>query len=413
MNQHADNMNLYIFNETRLGVIYGVGTYLRELSSALKSSDINVCMINLTSEKPHIKMEEIDGIRYWHFPSPVQWKARNEEQWDFYHRNIVYLLQLHIKDKKNLIFHLNNNKKNKLAEELKKKFDCKIVLTIHFLEWRLKPSDNLSHSTKTLESQQSLQIKKGIKDLKEEVQREKEIFKVVDHIICLSEKTLLILQEDYKINPEKITLIHNGLADNKSFIIKPTLKQKYYVPDIPIILFVGRLDEGKGLSYALRAFKIVLKAHPDCRFIIVGKGAFDLRLKECEDIWMNVTWTGLLSKEKLYELYAIADIGIVPSFHEQCSYVAIEMMMHGLPIIGTSTGMSEMVDNYMTGFHIPVIKHTNRIEIDSSLFAEKIVYLLQHPTEAKQMGQNGRKRYLCNYSSEIFRSNMLQLYKSL
>ena len=35
----------------------------------------------------------------------------------------------------------------------------------------------------------------------------------------------------------------------------------------------------------------------------------------------------------------------MPSFHEQCSYSAIEFMMHGIPFVGTdSTGLSEMLD---------------------------------------------------------------------
>ena len=86
---------------------------------------------------------------------------------------------------------------------------------------------------------------------------------------------------------------------------------------------------------------------------------------------------------------------------------------HGLPIIcSTSAGLYEMVENNITGLHIPVIEYTDKTEIDSSLLAEKMLYLLQHPIEAKQMGQNGRRRYLNNYSSNIFRGNMLKIYES-
>ncbi len=403
-------MNLYLLNETRLGAVYGIGTYIRELTTALKNSDIHVCIVNLTSEKSQIEIEEIDGIKHWYFPLPVQWRSNSEEQWDLYHRNVVYLFQLHIKDKKDLIFHLNYNQKGKLAEELKKSFDCRIVLTIHYLDWCFKLSGNLTCFRQLLEIQSDDNY---IEELKGAFQKEKETFKLVDHIICLSEKTRQILQDDYKIKPEKITLIYNGLTDNRPIIKKSVLRKKYHIPDAPIILFAGRLDNLKGLTYALRAFKIVLKTYPDCRFIIAGSGAFDAHMIECEDIWINVTWTGQINKDKLYELYTIADIGIIPSFSEQCNYVAIEMMMHGLPIIGTSIGLCEMIENNITGLHIPVIEHIDRLEIDSSLLAEKIVYLLQHPTEAKQMGQNGRKRYLENYSSDIFRKNMLKMYKSV
>jgi glycosyltransferase len=406
-------MNLYIFNETRRGTVFGVGTYIRELTAALKDSGINICVINLISDKPQIQTEEIDGIKHWDFPLPLQWTRSSEEHWDLYHKNIVYLLQLHIEDKNNLIFHLNFNQKSGLAEELKKAFDCRIVLTIHYLDWCFSLSGNLTRFRHLLKAQQTTQGD-NVEELKEAFQKEKKIFKVADRIICLSGNTRQLLQEDYKVKPEKVTVLYNGLTDNNTITEKTALRQKYFIPDIPIILFVGRLDDIKGLLYALRAFRIVLRTHPNCRFIISGNGAFDTYMAACEDIWMNVTWTGLINKEKLYELYTIADIGVIPSFHEQCSYVAIEMMMHGLPIIGsTTTGLKEMIVNGETGLHIPVIEYRDRTEIDSSLLAEKMLYLLQHPTEARQMGKNGRKRYLENYSLDIFRENMLQMYKSV
>lgn len=408
-------MNLYIFNETRKGAVYGIGTYIQELSTTLKSKDINICIINLNSNRAQVQIEEIKGIKYWYFPEPIKQTLGSKKQWDLYHRNIVYLLQLGIPDKTNLIFHLNYNLKSEFVKELKKVFDCRIVLTVHYFDWCFKLFGNLTLLRQLLESEQDILNSHEIAEVKEIFQKERETFKLVDHIICLSEKTLQILINDYEIEQDKITVIYNGLANNTIIVKKSLLKQKFHIPDnSPILLFVGRLDKIKGLDYALRAFRIVLDKYPECRLIIAGNGSFDCYLKECEDIWMNIIWTGLLKKEKLYELYSIADIGIIPSFHEQCSYVAIEMMMHGLPIIGsTSTGLYEMIENNVTGLHIPVVEYSNRVEIDKVVLAEKIIYLLDHPFVAKRMGQNGLKRYKKNYSSKIFRIHMLEMYKTI
>lgn len=405
-------MNLYVFNEIRVGAVYGIGTYIRELIAILKDSDLKVCVVNLNSDKPQIKSEEIDDILYLYFPSPIHWSKELLEHWDLYHRNVVYWLQLHIRDKENLVFHLNYNQKSGLVKELKNAFECKIILTVHYLDWCFKLMGNQTRFKKILETQQIVQDDKESELLRVTFQLEKETFQVVDSIICLSNKTRQILQDDYKINPDKITTICNGLTNVTPVSKKSTLRQKYHIPsNDPVILFVGRVDNCKGLKYALQSFRIILKTYPDCRFIIVGNGDFDHHMSECEDIWMNVTWTGLISKEKVYELYTIADIGVMPSFHEQCSYVAIEMMMHGLPIVGTSSCLGEMIEDNITGFHIPVIEYNDRTEIDSLLLAEKMLYLLQHPIETKQMGQNGRRRYLNNYSSNIFRENMLKMYE--
>ena len=193
------------------------------------------------------------------------------------------------------------------------------------------------------------------------------------------------------------------------------MRKKWNIPQREkIILFTGRLHAVKGIGYLIRAFRRVLKIIPDCRLIIAGHGQFKDYLPECEDIWMQTTWTGRVNKDKLYELYSIADIGVMPSFHEQCSYVAIEMMMHGIPIIGsTSTGLKEMIIDGETGLHIPVIEYNDRAEIDTDLLAEKMLYLLQHPDERQRMGVNARKRYETVYSAEIFRQNMLDFYQSL
>lgn len=407
-------MNLYIFNEMGRAAVYGIGTYIRELIAALKNSNINICVVTLVSDKQQVVCEKNDTISYLYFPTPLQWSDGLTEQWDLYHRNVVYWLKLHILDKNNLVFHLNYNLKGVLAVELRKAFKCKIVSTIHYLDWCFKLSGNLLRFRNIMDIKLAGSENANIEQLKEFFHKEKSFFDIADQIICLSHYTQRILQNEYKLNPDKITVVYNGLTDINISPNRLELRRKYHMPfDTPIFLFVGRLDDIKGLEYALRAFRIVINTYPNSRFYIAGDGNFRVYLKKCEGIWGNIIWTGLVDKTRLYELYTMANVGIMPSFHEQCSYVAIEMMMHGLPIIAsTSTGLYEMIENNITGLHIPVIEYADKIGIDSSLLAEKMLYLLQHPIEAKQMGQNGRIRYLNNYSSDIFRENMLKMYES-
>jgi hypothetical protein len=137
-------MNLYIFNQARRGAVFGVGTYIRELTGALKGSDIRICVVNLISEKTQIQIEDIDGVKHWYLPLviPDQRTTSNREQWELYFRNVVYLLQLHIEDRQDLIFHLIFFESAKLAEELKNTFDCKVIATSHFFDWGFTIYDN-------------------------------------------------------------------------------------------------------------------------------------------------------------------------------------------------------------------------------------------------------------------------------
>ena len=45
--------------------------------------------------------------------------------------------------------------------------------------------------------------------------------------------------------------------------------------------------------------------------------------------------TGSISRYELKNWYQIADIGILPSYAEQCSYVGLEMMAHKLPVVAS------------------------------------------------------------------------------
>ena len=161
------------------------------------------------------------------------------------------------------------------------------------------------------------------------------------------------------------------------------------------------------------SFRFVYRKYPRCRLIIAGGGDYSEYMKASLDICTRITFTGLVGKEKLYELYGLSDVGIVPSLFEPFGYVVVEMMMHGLPVVVTETsGLNEIVDD-TCGLKVPLIRNTDKVEVDPEVLAEKILYLLEHPKVAKQLGKNGRKRYLKHYTSEVFRKNMVAMYHSL
>jgi glycosyltransferase len=404
---------VYVFeNKGRIASVYGIGSYIKALGNALHDSDLQICFIHINADVQRFTEQVEDNISHWHIPCPKNIFKDEEKNRNMYAKNVVFILRKYIDQTENLIFHLNNIEYKTLANSLKESFDCKIVLAIHYLPWCFELMGNVSLLRKISGKQESKLDQCGIR-VKKSLAEEKEMLQAVDKVLCLSKHTAGILRNIYKVKKQHIAVIYNGLTDGRPVQDKEALRRKYHIPDIPIILFAGRLDDIKGLKYALQAFKIVLKTIP-CHFIIAGNGIFDHYLKECEDIWIHVTWTGLIDKEKLDEFYSLADFGVMPSFHEQCSYVAIEMMMNGLPLIAsTSTGLREMVEDGVSGLHIPVIETLDNAQIDIGLLAEKMLYLLQHPDERQRMGLNARKRYENLYSQDIYEKNMLNFYQSL
>lgn len=95
---------------------------------------------------------------------------------------------------------------------------------------------------------------------------------------------------------------------------------------------------------------------PACRLVIAGSGDFN-RYFHLVRFCSRITFVGKLNQKELYKIYQIADVGVLLSFTEQCSYTIIEMLMFGLPIIGTTApGLSEMFEDGIHGIKIKMRK---------------------------------------------------------
>ncbi len=293
-------MNLYIFNQTRRGSVFGVGTYIRELTTVLKNHGINLCVVNLISEKPQIETKQVDGIEHLFLPLAISdhRTISNKKQWELYYRNVVYILQLYIKDKKDLIFHMNFYESDKLIDELKNIFDCKIVAVSHFFSWGFTIYDNLQRLRRILQNEQPNSFEENLQKVFEE---ERIFYVKVDHIICLSNYMKQILCKDYGIDVTKISVIPNGLCDlvETSISIK-YLRNKWNIPlDEKVIIFAGRIDEVKGITYLIKAFHVVVEKYPKARLIIAGSGDYDIYLQEAKRVCSKISFTGLLTKNDL------------------------------------------------------------------------------------------------------------------
>jgi glycosyltransferase involved in cell wall biosynthesis len=226
------------------------------------------------------------------------------------------------------------------------------------------------------------------------------------------------LKETCFVNEEKLTLIYNGLADvykkwTKSK--KEKLKEKYLIDaNDKIILFAGRLDEIKGISFLINAFQKLIKTHRNTRLIIAGDGNYSRWLSETNGYWSKISFTGQLSKKQLYKLYNIADLGIVSSIHEEFGFVAIEMMMHELPVIVADTGgLSEIIDNNQNGLKVPVNVVKGKRIINTNILCEKMCFVIDNPEKATYLGKNARKKFLEKYELNSWGEKMLSFYNNV
>jgi glycosyltransferase involved in cell wall biosynthesis len=119
-----------------------------------------------------------------------------------------------------------------------------------------------------------------------------------------------------------------------------------------LVLHVGRLAPEKNLDVLIQAFTIAHEALGSrARFVVAGEGPWTARIAE------RMPWAlrlGFLDRDKLSELYASADLCVLPSDTETCGLVALEAMASGLPVIAADAGgLRESVTHRLQGLLVP------------------------------------------------------------
>lgn len=129
------------------------------------------------------------------------------------------------------------------------------------------------------------------------------------------------------------------------------------------ILFVGRIVEGKGLEYLLKAIELL--NDPAIILWIVGDGPLKQKLEAEYSHMKNVNFLGKIeARDKLYNVYYNSDVLVIPSEGEGMPTVLIEGMACGLPIIATNLpGIKEVVNSDFCW----LVKPRNETEISEAL----------------------------------------------
>ena len=407
-----------IFNENSRAAVYGIGTYIDQLTTVLKDSDLEFNLIYLYAKGTEVRIEEKGHYKQISIPGYKSVGRKNDHK--YYTRNVVYLLKEFLPEDKETeyVFHLNFMTNEYLVRHLKKTFRCKTILVSHYTNWSFALFGNYSKLKKIVNIPKKALKEHEERAIVEGVKEDLKMIKKVDRFVCVAEHTLKAFKQIENIPSEKTSIVNNALADTYVQLSNDErlqLKKKYCINEQEkIIVFAGRLDEVKGIAYLIQAFKKTLELYPNAHLFILGDGNYNLWLKESTDCWSRITFTGRLDKERLYDFYHIADVGIVCSLHEEFGFVAIEMMMHTLPIIVTKTGgLDEIVEDTGSGLKVPVRTIKGKRQVDVKVLADKMCFLLENPIDAKELGENGRKRFLEKYELSLFGNKMLNLYNTI
>ena len=212
--------------------------------------------------------------------------------------------------------------------------------------------------------------------------------------------------QNWKVDPQSITVIENPFVENEAFKNTRTNNEER------AIFFYGRLNVLKGLITATKAMKRILKYNPEWKWIIVGNGGTAADGKTSMKHWMQQELKKQLPQVEFYDTVAHEEIPIylkqasivlIPSLFESYSYVTIEAMCAGKAIVGSkNTGIASLIKNNVSGILVNAYKVNE--------WVEHIQQLINNKELRKKLG---KAAYEYGANKHIVNEDIVQYYKKL
>jgi glycogen synthase len=236
---------------------------------------------------------------------------------------------------------------------------------------------------------------------------EKTALEMADAVIAVSRETKADIDRLFRVTPERLHIIHNGIDLEEYRKIESTDALRHYGidPAKPYLLFVGRITRQKGIVHLVRAiqymdrgFQIVLCAGaPDTPAIAdeMKRAVEEARAKRSEIIWIDQ----MVNKSTIRELYSHAAVFCCPSIYEPFGIINLEAMACEAAVVASAVGgIKEVVVDGETGFLVPLeqmsespFEPTEPDQFARDL-AERINQLMKNPALQEKFGRAGRKR---------------------
>lgn len=179
----------------------------------------------------------------------------------------------------------------------------------------------------------------------------------------------------------------------------PAFRERHDFGDDPIVLFVGRMVEYKGVTALRDAARQVWATAPNAQFVFIGPGSEETQAElAAVDDRMHVL--GFVSKQEKADAYAACTLFCMPSRFEILPAVYLEAWSYAKPVIGgPAHGLGALIEGNGAG----LIADQSASEV-----AAAIDRLLADPTLRRDMGRRGqqlvRDRYSVNALTEILDS---------
>jgi len=219
-----------------------------------------------------------------------------------------------------------------------------------------------------------------------------------EKIIAISEQVKEHLNNDFKVDLNRISLIHNGIDTGRfkrfSQSDKEKAKLRLGLGQTIVVGIVARLSDVKGHKYLIEAMKPVLELYPDVQLLIAGTGKMEKELKrltESLNIKKSVFFMPVALDTRV--ILSAIDIFVMPSLKEGLGLALMEAMASGLAVIGSRVG----------GIKTLIIEGKNGLlfePADTQGLKEAILTLLADPEKREALAREANEFITKNFSKD-------------
>lgn len=181
---------------------------------------------------------------------------------------------------------------------------------------------------------------------------------------------------------------------------------------VPIILFMSRIEPKKGLDLLIPALESILESGVEFQFILAGSNPQDadyetgIKVKIQNSILGKYTTiTGFVSGDRKNELLTNADLFVLPSYYENFGIAVAEAMAAGVPVaISDRVHISEDIQQAEAGWVGP---------LEVRAIANSIKSALLNPEERQRRGLNGKEYAKKHYNWEAIAQQTIDAYQQI
>ncbi len=227
------------------------------------------------------------------------------------------------------------------------------------------------------------------------------------HVIACGEMVKQNLTDVYRMPRDSVMVIRNAVQAFDGHSVVDETVQAWHDGGYFVVGNVGRLSEQKGMEYYLKAIPMIVKRHPETRFMVIGTGTDEEKLRilaEKLSIKPYVHFMGY--RADVQNLMSQLDLVVLSSLWEGMPLTPLEAFSVKKTVVATAVdGTVEIIRDGKNGYLIP--------PRDPEAIAEKVIDLIEHPDRRHDMEENGYQTFLTEFSYDAFSQKVLDFYRSL